>query len=199
MNSDHASPGARWQCILAALAAFSTLLFVLTTAIWGRTLFATDEISAAPHSRVWDLRVRSSGDFVHASIDVVHRPHEALVGNPFNVGPSPIFVFGEVSVEHVSLSRMPQGLGSWVWWDHYIDQPAFGGAYEVWRVQFRPWVPIIPTMIVPLIWLRRSLARRRAWRAGRCTQCGYDLRATPGRCPECGAVPNAAAPAVTPP
>ena len=43
--------------------------------------------------------------------------------------------------------------------------------------------------ILPATWItHRRLWRKRESR-GRCAHCGYDLRATPERCPECGAVP----------
>ena len=46
--------------------------------------------------------------------------------------------------------------------------------------------------VLPTIWLFRKLRSRRRLAAGLCPVCGYDLRATPDRCPECGAVPSAA-------
>jgi hypothetical protein len=49
------------------------------------------------------------------------------------------------------------------------------------------WSLVLLFTIVPALhWLPR-LRRRRA--PGLCAACGYDLRATPNRCPECGAVP----------
>jgi hypothetical protein len=40
--------------------------------------------------------------------------------------------------------------------------------------------------VLPVLWLGRRAVRRRFAQYGRCAFCGYDLRASPDRCPECG-------------
>jgi len=60
------------------------------------------------------------------------------------------------------------------------------------------WVITLAALVLPTI--RIALwSRRRPVLGAYCAKCGYDLRATPDRCPECGNVPaqdNAARPAV---
>jgi hypothetical protein len=66
-----------------------------------------------------------------------------------------------------------------------------GNSYTLqyfWVLGVPYWPLVLLTLIAPAWWMwRRRTALRRA-RANACANCGYDLRATPGRCPECGSV-----------
>jgi hypothetical protein len=62
-------------------------------------------------------------------------------------------------------------------------------AYFVTLAHAPIWAPLIGWIgvIALIVWRIRIVLRSRSARqTAHCTHCGYDLRATPERCPECG-------------
>ena len=91
-------------------------------------------------------------------------------------------------------SSVPRGLFHWSGGvkGSNIYNPATGQLDEVATYETRygsvpVWPAAAATGCLLLATITPDLVGRRQRRDGRCRRCGYDLRASPGRCPECGA------------
>jgi hypothetical protein len=88
----------------------------------------------------------------------------------------------------------PRRFGKFEW--HDGEHIAFGANHIKWHYYGRgvmapAWFVVLILAIFPAMWViclcrERIRRRRRRLRRGECLHCGYDLRATPQRCPECG-------------
>src|SRR5687768_2257204 len=88
-------------------------------------------------------------------------------------------------------------VGSNMYWGVTNRNPT-GSHYLFQREVPEPWGPRLwlglePAALAAFLLAAWSLYRfiihrRRSHRPGFCRACGYDLRATPGRCPECGTI-----------
>jgi hypothetical protein len=81
-------------------------------------------------------------------------------------------------------------------WLGFSLQPTYHQApgdprYDCWftKVGLPYYFLAVLTGLLPAVQARRWLRRRRRTKLRLCQRCGYDLRATPGRCPECGTSP----------
>ena len=83
---------------------------------------------------------------------------------------------------------------------HRVDTGMPGRRRERLIFAAAHWLPAALLLVMPLVFLNGAVRRDGAERRrGLCLACGYDLRATPGRCPECGTAAAAAAPLRKPP
>src|SRR5580658_3373286 len=97
-----------------------------------------------------------------------------------------------ISVAHGCCLRNGEGFGLVV-----ARPPIFGSSSSqsptasIFQAVVVPnWFVILVTAVLPARWMLISHRRWRMRPSGHCSQCGYDLRATPDRCPECGTVPQ---------
>jgi hypothetical protein len=181
-----------FRLISRALAAASALLLIATLALWARSYGVGDQW----YRSRWASTTKPDG-----AIPV----HETAVWLISGRGGLAVEIRlqdadwrGVPPDERARLSRAktswkrqppeyPSARGSDVVWSglgsgYWISRYGWGYSASSRRVWFPDWALVLPLAAWPAAW--RLLARRA--RAGLCPRCGYDLRATPDRCPECG-------------
>jgi hypothetical protein len=178
-------------------AAVSLLLCLATVALWVRSYSRGDVPSCSwirafePSTTRWDAiaYVGRGGTLLSVSRMVLPQPHQGWGKPGFEFRKS-------VRLKPYYAATSPSGR----WWNpsafSYSSErqrlgPA-GDSDQVW-LEFPLWLLLLIFLVMPVIALRADLRRRRQYGPGCCPTCGYDLRATPEQCPECGIVPPAAA------
>jgi len=161
--------------LFTIITALSLLSWVMIGALWLRSLTVRDAILWQPSQATATYLETSPGFFFYAS-GHIDPPATLPIGHRTDGGP---FHFGDVKYYGVSL-----GLHTDVF---YRDTGTSRFTYEMVRASFL-W-PMSIFGILPLCWMVgkfRRWARQQTDATYRCSVCGYDLRATPHRCPECG-------------
>lgn len=90
------------------------------------------------------------------------------------------------SGSHYELYRASQWQCNWAFLTEI--RGAYSDGFVMHGVLFPSVVPVIAFGVAPALWIISRIRTYRRNRAGRCSVCGYDLRATPHQCPECGTV-----------
>jgi len=185
----------RW--LFNALCATSLLLCLAAIALWVRSYWVNDAF----------------GEIHYLSLDG-RQPFTAL-SNKHALDGHPVAVMvmtgcatlkGEVRISwaRAQTTLIPAAPGTFVVHDpvtpdsryrdlhfgfHWHAEVNPGGTFH--DVIFPLWSITSITAIFPCLWLIQARRRRSRAYQNICSNCGYDLRATPDRCPECGTVAGA--------
>jgi hypothetical protein len=179
--------------LLNLLTLLSLLLCVAVAALWVRSYWRFDRLTRCEGRR-------SDGDYVQTNVHVA-LGRGSLYLDRFRIcSEKPtLFVAGTVWNRFTDSESAGRSDYENLKWDsrwagfrlfrNSLTPAESGGldmSMDVTVVGIPLWALAVLTGVAPARWIyTRSRCRHTI---STCSQCGYDLRATPDRCPECGAV-----------
>jgi hypothetical protein len=163
--------------LFTVLSALSLVLCVATCMLWVRSFWKTETWKHATEDDQWTIWFQQGRVF--------------LSKQTADDGPP---LWQPVGISHtsdLSSEYLPDDFPRWEWKGLRIDKSGSQGIY--FRCLTIPlWILSAALILLPLVFATSSTSRwliahtRRAMKV--CAICGYDLRATPDQCPECGTV-----------
>ena len=184
--------------LLNLLTLLSLLLCVALTALWVRSYWTGDAVFSQSAREILTAAASRGQVRLERRIALVPDAARRKLERGFD---APVHDYTYVPADGVALEQFPpeqldlrQPPGTGV----VTEFRAAGFRYmkaerpheRVWHVVAPCWLVVLCTGMLPLGWLAADARRRRRTmrqRHGLCPRCGYDLRATPDTCPECGA------------
>jgi hypothetical protein len=183
-------PVRRWPFII--LSVLSLVLCVATTALWLRSYWTFDHYDRIQRVRADDSQAirqwyfMSDGGGVKLTVftaegSTVPGLWGSNLGTWWGHEPATGYVrFGNDRAVAIGWLGVGWGGGKWNQVDGSLTTE------DSWIV-FPHWMAVALFGLTPAVWLATFVRKRRRLANGLCRHCGYDLRATPDRCPECGA------------
>ena len=161
-------------------AALSLLMFIATAVSFARTRGWIEWVEYETGSRWYRIVGRPAGVFLSTA------QHAPLPGESR-------WSFDGQGSSRWDFSGYRRVLGFSAGSFYYGSQPPLQGTVHYLLLPY--WFVALATGALPALWALLWWRRRHARAPGLCATCGYDLRASTDRCPECGAPIPAAAPA----
>jgi hypothetical protein len=166
--------------------AVSLLLCVAMVALWVRSYRASDYLYWASSSR--EMACVGERGQILIRITKIDKPNffqpRSLRLNDRGGVAAPWFTLDALKITNLPLE--------WEFPGFKIGFAAgpYDRIYRVVQIVLPHWLLAAVFALPPGRWCARRFRRKVLARENLCSTCGYDLRATPDRCPECGTAPE---------